>query len=179
MTSITEIDPLDFAGGVGHVAAAQLFAFVSRAGGEIGDEDITWYGANTDEQSEIETDVIKLASYIARTNAGGEQLWRWGNIHGLVLENIPESGNFAELPIAHRLAFNMFATVSRVALEQINAVQLELVKADAAETPAPAPGLKLEDSIFEPEGSLFEREPHQKHAKSSDTCPFCSPAAAW
>jgi hypothetical protein len=167
MTSIIEIDPVDFAGGVAHVAAAQLFEFLSMVERDASDgakAAVSWFGGGFSAANEdLQANVIDLARYVGRSGAGGEQLWRWGNINGIVQSGIPESGQFAELALAHRFAFDLFAEIAKIAHRQIDQVQIEIRKLEAAAIAAEnVQALKLEDSIFEPDGSLGDMEPYQE-----------------
>lgn len=162
MTNIKDIDPVDFAGGVAHVAAAQLFSYLSKTENAEGLRAVNWFGGPSDETEDLQTSLTAFADYCVRANAGGEQLWRWGNIQGHVTDNIPESGDFAEVALPHRFAFDMFAEIARLAYRQLDGQQLEMVRIETeAMVRETVPGLKLEDSIFEPHGSLGEVEPYQ------------------
>ncbi len=162
MTSIKEIDPVDFAGGVAHVAAAQLFSFLSTTQNMEGLTAVNWFCGGSNETDDLQRSVTQFADYAVRADAGGEQLWRWGNIQGHVTQDIPDSGSFDELALPYRFAFSLFAEISKIAHRQIDQLQLEIRRAEAAkEAAANVPALKLEDSIFEEQDGLGDMEPHQ------------------
>lgn len=157
MRDILSIDGADFAGAVGHMVAGQMF-------GVIAEEDprsTTWYGDGAVSERTAQH-IRDMTSYVIATGCGGEQLWRWALGRNLILDDVPESGDYAEAPDARRHAFQLFATITLAGFNQISAAQ-EAARAATALDQVGQGGepLKLEDSIFEPHGSLGDMEPHQ------------------
>lgn len=152
MTDLLLIDPIDFAGAIGHTSANQLFAILEGTTGE----DENWFDGIVDR---TEPDVYRLADYVRTTEANGERLWRYACIEGLAERSLPfPRSNFEDVKSSRRLAFNLFASTALLAFQQIQAAQMqELEPAEAPEQP----GLKLADSIFEPHGSLADQEDFQ------------------
>lgn len=163
MNKMMQLDPSEFGGAAAHVAAAQVFEFLTNSESELGEPGRTWYGSDDDSGEAIQDDILGLARYVNGRNIPGEQIWRKGVIDEIVTTGIPETGLFADLPLSRRMAFNMFATICAAAHQQLDLVQIETRKAEADAIAAEAhQGLRLKDSIFEPHGSLSEQDPHQK-----------------
>ncbi|HCJ71011.1 hypothetical protein [Agrobacterium pusense] len=149
MTDIISIDPVDFAGAIGHLAANGLYAILE--GRDLDNEN--WFGGDV---AQSEHDVYILAEYVSRTEAGGERLWRFAAIEALT-----DDGNYGDIPLSRRLAFNLFASTSLQALRELKAVQAALAQILAVAEYKEPPALKIEDSIFEPHGSLGDQEAYQ------------------
>lgn len=149
MTDIISIDPVDFAGAIGHLAANGLYAILE--GRDLENEN--WFGGDI---AQSEHDVYILAEYVSRTEAGGERLWRFAAIEALT-----EDGNYGDISLSRRLAFNLFASTSLQALRELKAVQDALAQILAVAEYKEPPALKIEDSIFEPHGSLGDQEAYQ------------------
>ncbi|WP_421440674.1 hypothetical protein [Agrobacterium tumefaciens] len=149
MTDIISIDPVDFAGAIGHLAANGLYAIL-----EARDlENENWFGGDV---AQGEHDVYVLAEYVSRTEASGERLWRFAAI-----EELTEGGIYDDISLSRRLAFNLFASTSLQALRELKAAQsAEFAFLTEAEPKGPS-ALKIEDSIFEPHGSLGDQEAYQ------------------
>lgn len=150
MTDIISIDPVDFAGAIGHLAANGLYAILE--GRDLENEN--WFGGDV---AQSEHDVYILAEYVSRTEASGERLWRFAAIEALT-----DDGNYDDVALSRRLAFNLFASTSLQALRELKPVRDAAAAALAfatAETTVEM--LKIEDSIFEPHGSLGDQEAYQ------------------
>ncbi|MFK0330895.1 hypothetical protein ACIQUB_07205 [Rhizobium sp. NPDC090275] len=161
MTNIKDIDPADFAGGVAHVAAGQLFEFLSMTENAEGVKAVNWFGGSSSAAEDLQTTVSAFALYVTDTDCVGETLWRWAEITGMGVAST-DSQTFDDLAMPHRLAFSMFATVAKIANGQIRALQEQIRAAELAELAnETAPALAVEDSIFEPIGTLGDQEPHQ------------------
>lgn len=155
---ITEINAIEYGGAIAHVAAAQLFQILTVSENMEGPAAVNWFGGEGDYHDAAAT-VLLLAEYVAKRSAGGERLWIWGGINGLVVIDVPESRQFADVPLARRLAFDMFASVCLRSFEQLTTLQEAEFAARQLEQ-RENPPIKLEDSIFEPTGSLGELETH-------------------
>lgn len=150
MTDIISIDPVDFAGAIGHLAANGLYAILE--GRDLENEN--WFGGDV---AQSEHDVYILAEYVSRTEASGERLWRFAAIEALT-----DDGNYDDIGLSRRLAFNLFASTSLQAIRELKPVRDAAAAALAfatAETTVEM--LKIEDSIFEPHGSLGDQEAYQ------------------
>lgn len=154
---IMSLKPADLGGAIGHVAATQLYMAMTE------DDDQpagprTWFGSDPADGAGIETDVLDMATYVNGRDIPAEQLWRWGMINGIVLREVED---FHTLPIARRLAFEIFTDTCMRAHHRLELAQLDAQKLIPLADPA-APALKIEDSIFEPHGSLGDQEDYQK-----------------
>lgn len=158
---IMEINPIEFGGAVAHIAAGQVFQILSSTETMGAPQSIDWYGSGDQDNNDVATDIMLLADYVAQTAASGERLWRWGVINGLIMADVPDGHNYNDVPASRRWAFDMFATISLQGFTQMLTLQNEekarLALEAIAET---SQSLALEDSIFEPEGSLGELEKH-------------------
>jgi hypothetical protein len=154
--NILELKAADFGGAVAHVAASQLFQFLTEDGDDE-DDDLNWYGSS--DTSRTEQDVLAMARYINGRKIPAEQLWRWGAIEGILDAGLFVSAT--DLPLPRRMAFEIFNEVCAAAHHRLELAQLEQRKAEIAAKPVEQPGLKLEDSIFEPHGSLADQEEYQ------------------
>jgi hypothetical protein len=158
---IMEINPIEFGGAVAHIAAGQVFQILSSTENMAGPQSIDWYGSGDQDNNDVATDIMLFADYVAQTAAGGERLWRWGVINGLIMTDVPDGHDYSAVPASRRWAFDMFATISLQGFTQMLTLQNEekgrLALEAMANTNQP---LALEDSIFEPEGSLGELEKH-------------------
>ena len=162
-TGITEIDPADFGGAVAHVAAAQVFEFLTASENVEGTAAVNWYGSEAAGE-DLQADVLAMARYINGRPVAGEQVWRWMLIQRIAPARI-QSGRFDDLPMASRMAFDLFAAICATAHDKMDVLQIEARKREhyaAAEEAQSGQGLKFEDSIFEQHGSLADQEPHQK-----------------
>ncbi|NTA58580.1 hypothetical protein G6L32_08035 [Agrobacterium tumefaciens] len=149
MTDIISIDPVDFAGAIGHLAANGLYAILE--GRELENEN--WFGGDI---AQSEHDVYILAEYVSRTEASGERLWRFAAIEALT-----DDGHYDDVALSRRLAFNLFASTSLQALRELKVVQAALAQILAVAEYKEPPALKIEDSIFEQHGSLGDQEAYQ------------------
>lgn len=155
---LQEVDAVEYAASIGHSAAGQLFYVLSgQPKGFRGD----WIGCNPSEQEELEQRIYELANYVAERDAGGARLWQKARIDGVIVEDLPESMQFSDAPLPRQWAYDMFATVSLHAFLQISRTQ-KAARDAAALAATENPGLKLEDSIFEPEKPLDYMDPHAK-----------------
>ncbi len=155
---ITEINPVEYGGAIAHVAAAQLFQILTASENMEGPAAVNWFGGE-EGQDDAAATVLLLAEYVTKRGAGGERLWIWGSINGLIVEGVPESQQFGDAPLYRRLAFDMFASVCLRSFEQLTTLQEAEFAARQLEQ-RDNPPIRLEDSIFEPTGSMFEIEKH-------------------
>lgn len=155
--NILELNAADLGGAIAHVAASQLYAAMTED-----DEDAlgprTWFGSDPDDGVGIEKDVLDMARYVNGRDIPAEQLWRWAGINGIVVN---EGDDYQALPVARRLAFEIFTDTCMRSHHRLELAQLDAAKLIPLSEETPVAGLKLEDSIFEPHGSLGDQEPHQ------------------
>ncbi|MCH4541418.1 hypothetical protein [Ochrobactrum sp. A-1] len=161
MADILKINAVEYGGAVAHVAAFRAFEILSDDTSELHASSFDWYGGSRNPEAE-ETEVLTLAEYTARTASIGEQLWRYGVISGVIVQNDVKAPLFTDLPLARQVAFNTFAATCLGVELEMRKAQLAAEKAAIeAQRSAPAP-LALEDSIFEPEPSLGDQHEYQK-----------------
>ncbi len=161
MADILKINAVEYGGAVAHVAAFRAFEILSDETSDLHASSFDWYGGSRNPEAE-ETEVLLLAEYTARTASIGEQLWRYGVISGVIVQDDVKAPLFTDLPLARQVAFNTFAaTCLGVELEMRKAQNAAEKAAFEAQRATPAP-LALEDSIFEPEPSLGDQHEHQK-----------------
>lgn len=161
MADILKINAVEYGGAVAHVAAFRAFEILSEGNAELHGASFDWYGGSQDPEKE-ETEVMALAEYTASNIAVGEQLWRYGVISGLIVQEELKQPHFTDLSLAYQMAFNTFTGACLNAEYEMRKRQVSAAK-DALELnrAVPAP-LALEDSIFEPEASLNDQHDYQK-----------------
>lgn len=144
---LLEIDPVDFAGAVAHVAAAKLYQILTES------EDENWIGCEMQakDDTNLPQAVDFLARYVAERNPALGQLARYAE-----MSDVMASG--AIINPARLMAFDTFTRIARAEFNRLSDLQAEM----AYVAPPPAQPIALEDSIFEPHGSLGDQEPHQK-----------------
>ncbi len=156
---ITEINAIEYGGAIAHVAAAQLFQILTASENMEGPAAVNWFGGEHGPQEDAAATVLLLAEYVTKRGSGGERLWIWGSVNGLVVVDVPASRQFADVVLARRLAFDMFASVCLRSFEQLTTLQEAEFAARQLEQ-RDNPPIALDDSIFEPTGSLGELEKH-------------------
>lgn len=156
---IMQINAIEYGGAIAHVAAAQLFQILSSTENMDGVQAVNWFGGVPGDGAE--GDILLLAEYVVTHGAGGERLWIWGGITSLIVEGMPDSKLYADVDLPRRFAFDMFAAVCLQAYQQLTGIQ-QAELARAAIDVQVIPPLKIEDSIFEPTGSLGELEKHSE-----------------
>ncbi|MEY9718801.1 hypothetical protein [Sinorhizobium fredii] len=165
--NIMQINAIEYGGAIAHVAAAQLFSFLAASDEEgtgrkwlPGGDGSDWFGGG-EENEDPAQDILLLAEYAATHGASGERLWIWGCITGLIVTDVPLGQRFADAPLARRFAFDMFASICVQAYQQLTGIQ-QVELARAAIEQQDNPPIALEDSIFEPTGSMGELEKHSE-----------------
>lgn len=156
---ILNIDVGSFAARIGFLAATGLYGLLEREDASL---DGTWIDGGND-PVEAEPVVLALADYVIQRSTildplKGETLFHYASSAGLA------KGAWGECPPAKQMAFNLFASVTGDVHEQLRRDQKAAEDAlEIATRPEPAP-LKLEDSIYEPDGSLDEQRPEAAEA---------------
>lgn len=143
---ILDINAVNFAGRVAHVAAAELYGLLVH--GEIRPI-ANWFDARVELDDQALTDrVDAMAVYVAKRAPAGETLFR-----------ASRGADWTGQDEAVRLAYDLFAsTVADVAGQLAKAQAAAEHALELATRPAAAP-VKLEDTIFEPEESLGTLRP--------------------
>lgn len=156
--NILELKAADLGGAIAHVAASQLYQAMTEDD-EAQNGPRTWFGSDPADSDGIETDVLDMARYVNGRDIPAEQLWRWAGLNGIVVREVDE---YRDVPLARRLAFEIFTDTCARAHHRLELAQLDARKMIPLGEVEPPPGLKLEDSIFEPHGSLDDQEAYQK-----------------
>lgn len=150
---ILEIDAVNFAGRVAHVAAAELYGLLLH--GEVKPEPC-WFMVDDIEAEEIDQKIDAMAAYVAKRRCAGEQLFR-AHTRSCPWEE--------ENPWRHA-AFDLFSSTVTIVAAQLLKRQAQAERAlDLATRPTPAP-VKLEDTIFEPEEGLGKLRPEAVDAQA-------------
>ena len=148
--NLKEIDPVDFAGAVGHAAAAQFYVLLT------GDDSQNWPGCYMEakDDTNLPQVVDLLACYAIQRNAGGEQLYTYARLEGMTAHP-----GVTEPPPGIAAGYCLFAAVT----QQAHGFLLEMIalQDEAERVPQVNVPLKLEDSIFAPTKPLDYMEPHQ------------------
>lgn len=148
--NLKEIDPIDFAGAVGHAAAAQFYVLLS------GDDSQNWPACvmTAKDDSNLAQVVDLMARYVVKRAAGGEQLYTYARLEGMTA--FP---NMTEPPPGVMACYALFAKTTLQAHGFLQ--KLITLQDDAERVPQVNVPLKLEDSIFAPDKPLGYIEPHQ------------------
>lgn len=149
--NLKEIDPIDFAGAVGHAAAAQFYVLLS------GDDSQNWPACvmTAKDDSNLAQVVDLMARYVVKRAAGGEQLYTYARLEGMTA--FP---SITEPPPGVMACYALFAKTTLQAhgfLQKLIALQDDAERVQQVNVP-----LKLEDSIFAPDKPLGYIEPHQQ-----------------
>ncbi|SNZ20937.1 hypothetical protein [Cohaesibacter gelatinilyticus] len=127
--SLLDIDVVDYASDVAHMAAFSLIAKVAGVDAEEGQDKERWYSlymlpADTEAQDQAD-DLYQLAKYVCHRheNVSGEQLWR--KAAELNLHNQPASSYFDQA-FEICLAYTLFARVCRLVFIDIEIEQREI-----------------------------------------------------
>lgn len=161
MMDILEIDVTSFAARVGHVAAADIAGLIEH--GDIA-PDPAWYAGDLalkplEPGRELAADLEAMAAYVLARDVAAETLFRWNVDQGRA------AGDWAAMPLYARAAYGLFLVAAREAGRLLGEAQRLAEEAqDAAARPSP-PAPKLEDTIFEPIGSLGELRPEAIEAQ--------------
>jgi hypothetical protein len=149
---IEDINAIELAGAVGHLAAGQFFGLLQDGACWISPE------ISADDGQAIEKAVLVLAEYVCTRELVPGQLMSFAAIDKIRDED-------AELDVhrARAWAYDLFTVTARHAhmLTVDEQKNIEQDKAFEARLEAAQP-LKLEDTIFEPHGSLGDMEDYQK-----------------
>lgn len=143
--NITEIDVDSYATRVAFVAAAELYALLSEGEGSH------FMPACADEAALQQLVEETGAFVIAHGVEKGETVWRW--LH----ERRGFLAPWAAVPEERRFALDLFAVTLRDLRQRLAIRQIEAERRASLPPPNPAPA--IEDTIFEPVGSLGEMEP--------------------
>ncbi|MET3601037.1 hypothetical protein [Martelella mangrovi] len=160
---IMELDLVEAAAAVAHAAASQLYGMLNET------EGYDWAGTGL-EGDALATVIWQMGHYCQKKTAYGEQLWLRlkyslvahtpGEARPTLQEGVPESHLFADVEISRQWAFLTFAQVFMAQYDRMNKQRDALTTRAAMEAlKAPTPP-KIEDTIFEPIGSMGEMEPH-------------------
>ena len=150
--AVLDLDATSFATAVAQVAAARWAALIAHRGAvELAPQ---WFQPAGDipveELAMLEQKVQALGDYVCRrTVTNPEQLALHAAISG-----ISDPGPWEQMGFAERQGWAMFAGVCLTAFAAVTGEQQAAQARLEAETAAPPPGLKREDSIFEDEEGL-------------------------
>ncbi|TCT34636.1 hypothetical protein EDC90_103330 [Martelella mediterranea] len=152
---LAKLDLVEAAAAVAHAAASQLYGMFNETDG------YDWPGTGL-EGDPLAGVIYEMGAYCQRKSAFGDQLWLKFRHEGVLQDGIPESKLFADVETSRQWSFQIFARIFRSNYDDM----LHLRNAMAAQAEAaarkPAPKPDIEDTIFEPIGSMNEMEPHQR-----------------
>lgn len=157
---ITTIDATSYATRVAQTAAAELYGLLSAD--EYSGPVAFWFNPDLSAASpeELAPSVDMLGQYVvAHQVEQGERLYRWGRDRALV-PFVP----WTELDFASRQAFSTFVDVARTTWVAIAANQKAIEDLRREQNVPPPPKPDLEDTIYEPVGSMWEERPEVAQA---------------
>lgn len=152
---ITTIDAVSYATRTAQTAAAELYGLLSVD--DYAGPVAFWFNPGLSQASpeELAPSVDQLGQYvIAHQVEQGERLYRWGRDRALI-PFVP----WAELDFASRQAFATFVDVARHTWVAIAATQKAIEDLRREQNVAPPPRPAIEDTIYEPVGSMWEERP--------------------
>ncbi|MCC4243411.1 hypothetical protein [Stappia indica] len=152
--NITEIDVDSYATRVAFVAASELYALLSEGEGS------DFMPACADEVALQQLVENTGAFIIAHGVEKGETVWLW-----LQQDRRATRTPWAAVPEEQRFALDLFAITLRDLRQRLAIRQIEAERRASLPPPNPAPA--IEDTIFEPVGSLGEMEPWAAEAAAS------------
>lgn len=142
--NIIEIDVDSYAARVAYVAACEFYALMTEQPGHL------FFGGLSEEV--IAGEAVWATDFILREKIDkGETVWRW--LVDMRVFNRPWSATTQE----ERLAFDLFVYTLRELRTRLSIIQIEAERKASLPPPNPAPA--IEDTIFEPVGSMAEMEP--------------------
>lgn len=157
---ITTIDAVSYATRVAQTAAAELYGLLSTDtyAGPIQ----YWFNPELAHASpeELAPSVDALGGYVvAHQVEQGERLYRWGRDRALI-----PFAPWADLDFAGRQAFATFVEIARSTWQSIAANQKAIEDLRRERNLPPPPRPDLEDTIYEPVGSMWEERPEMAQA---------------
>lgn len=163
---ITTIDAPSFATRVAQVAAAELYGLLTVEPDQVWSpaQMQNWYNRHRAPPDlwQFAADVEAMGQYVTKYQVEtGERLYRWAGPRG-----IARLGNWPDEPLAVRQAYDAFVDTCRVTYLGLAGVQRAFEEARRAAGVRPPPGLKLEDSIFEPDEPLGKLRPEALEAQA-------------
>lgn len=149
---IEDINAVELAAVAGHMAAGQYFAVLTDGKCWVSPE------MDNDNVEELQKAVLVLGEYVCTREIMPGQLMSFAGI-----ERILEIDDELDLHRTRAWAYDLFTVTTRHAY-QLTIREQEKIAEDKAfeERQAAIAPLKLEDSIFEPHGSLGDMEDYQK-----------------
>lgn len=149
---IEDINAVELAAAAGHMAAGQFFAILTDGKCWVSPE------MDNDNVEELQKPVLVLGEYVCTREIMPGQLMSFAGI-----ERILEIDDELDLHRTRAWAYDLFTVTTRHAY-QLTIREQEKIAEDKAfeERQAAIAPLKLEDSIFEPHGSLGDMEDYQK-----------------
>uniref|UniRef100_UPI003BACC630 hypothetical protein n=1 Tax=Stappia sp. TaxID=1870903 RepID=UPI003BACC630 len=146
--NILEIDVDSYATRVAYVAACELLSLLEENPGRT-------FVTNVPEKA-LADEIAALSGFIIHSRIDrGETVWRW-------LRERNGGVPWEHVPPAQRLALDLFARTLRDLRGVLSIRQIEAER--VADLPPPSPPVPIEDTIFEPVGSLGELLPHAVEA---------------
>lgn len=149
---IEDINAVELAASAGHMAAGQYFSVLTDGKCWVSPE------LDNDNIEELQKAVLVLGEYVCTREIMPGQLMSFAGI-----ERILEIDDDLDLHRTRAWAYDLFTVATRHAY-QLTIREQEKIAEDKAfeERQAAIEPLKLEDSIFEPHGSLADMEDYQK-----------------
>lgn len=151
---ILEIDAVNFAGRVAHVAAAELFGLLEH--GEVRPVDGWLVAGEAVDPDTLSATIDKMAGYVAQRAPVGETLYRAFRPLGGAPWDVQT--------LAVQSAFELFAVTSARVSSRLLQLQAEEEQRLAASRMAQGRPVDVEDTIFEQEESLHTMRPEALEA---------------
>lgn len=159
---LLELDPVAVAAAVGRLAGARVHALLTKPEEEAG-VDLFWFDrAGAYEPHEVSREIDAAADGFITGLA--TYVFQRGPMHPETLYRHAGGRAWQQESFAYRMALTTFLNVTTSLGDTLINQQAKERLRRAEATAKPPAGLKLEDSIFEPHGSLDELMPHAVEA---------------
>lgn len=153
---ILEIDCVSYATRVGYSASFELLNLLNDEPEDSSGQPAPFLPIDLDGE-DLEDMVIDMGTYVCKKGCeSGERMFRW------LSEKEAYDKPWEETPQEIVLALETFVFVCSKTYTKLHCLQIEAER--RVQRPVPAPAPKIEDTIFEPIGSMAELEPHAAEA---------------
>ncbi|MBG6143598.1 hypothetical protein IWQ51_001721 [Labrenzia sp. EL_142] len=153
---ILEIDCVSYATRVGYSASFELLNLLNDEPEDRGGQPAPFLPIDLD-GDDLEDMVIDMGTYVCKKGCeSGERMFRW------LSEKEAYDKPWEETPQEIVLALETFVFVCSKTYTKLHCLQIGAER--RAQRPVPTLAPKIEDTIFEPIGSMAELEPHAEQA---------------
>lgn len=155
--NILDIDCVSYATRVGFTAANELHELLLADPERLPFDQAALFLPIEVKDGDLEGTVLNMGAYVCKKGCdSGERMFRW------LVGNSGAALRWEDAPQPTVLALETFVSVCAKTHTKLRCLQIEAENRKLRPAPTPAP--KIEDTIFEEQGSLGELEPHAVEA---------------